>query len=87
MKKVIMIAGGGFGKTALNVAKEHAQKGIDIEIVTPEEAKERGLNIKTEVPEMKPLTLIDHRIYEDRPPPTRAERRKQARTKRKKRKR
>lgn len=79
-KKVIIIGGGGGGLLAARIAEEKL-KNPEMEVVTIEEAKERGLtqSFKFEAPPM----LDYNNLFQ--PPPTRKERRKQERANKKKR--
>jgi protoporphyrinogen oxidase len=79
-KKVLIVGSGGGGLMAAKIAELQAQNP-DMEVVTIEEAKERGLSQTFEI---KAQPLLDKRHY-FKPPPTRAERRKQERMNKKKR--
>lgn len=80
-KLVIVGSGGSIGTTALDIVKE---KGIDAEIISLEEAKERGITIISNEPEPIPFLLNEKYDVENyTPPPTRAERRKAKREEKK----
>lgn len=84
MKKILIVGCGDIGKTT---ALELAEKGENVELITPEEAKERGINF-INYPEPPPPLTFEIKNYHFLPDPTqtRAERRKRERTKRKNRK-
>ena len=79
-KKVLIVGSGGGGLMAAKIAELQAQNP-NMEVVTIEEAKERGLSQTFEI---TAPPLLDEQHY-FKPPPTRAERRKQERINKKKR--
>lgn len=76
-KKIIIVGSGGIGKTTM---AELVAKGLEPEVITEQEAQERGLTIKNTPP--PPMDFEVERYFE--PPPSRTDRRK-AKRKRKKR--
>lgn len=84
MKNILIVGCGFAGRTVLTQA---VNQGMEIDIITPEEAKERGLTIttNTEPPFPYKLTHVAP-ISLQGEPQTRKDRRKQKRSKRKKRK-
>lgn len=84
MKTIIIVGAMDTGKTA---ALSLLEKGIDIEIVTQEQASERGLTISTNTDPPKPFVLTNpypNNLFTL--PKTRAEKRKANRSKQKNRK-
>ncbi|MDX1350077.1 MAG: hypothetical protein R3279_07515 [Putridiphycobacter sp.] len=79
-KKVLIVGSGRSELMAAKIAELQAQNP-DMEVVTIEEAKERGLSQVFEIT-APPLLHSQHYF---KPPPTREERRKQERIKKKKR--
>lgn len=79
-EKVLVVGSGGAGLTAAKIAELQAENP-DMEVITIDEAKERGLSQTLEI---TVLPLLDGLNYFT-PPPTRAERRKQKRKNEKKR--